>query len=58
MLQVVAIEVQVDVPGDSNEIFEKVEGDGIPNSIFLFLLYFSLVTNSGLIQYSEISFRN
>ena len=58
LLRSVAILVQVDVSGDSNEIVENVERDGISNSNFLFLLYFSLVTNSELIQHLEIAFRN
>ena len=58
LIRSVAILVQVEVPGYSNEIVDNVEGDGISNSNLLFLLSFSLVTNSGLIQYSEIAFRN
>ena len=58
MLRLVVIVVQVDVPGDSNEIFDNVEGGRISNSNFLFLISFSLVTNSGLIHYSSISFLN
>ena len=40
MLLSVAIVVQVDVPGERNEIVDKVEGDVISNSNILFLLSF------------------